>query len=104
MTISGHKKDLADLSKLLNDQNLVHVVDYNNEDDGFSLGKSLDYGEKSSDFLVKLRSVIKLLNVESSPPSTVKLDSEIESEISELDEIISQAHDFKAKELSLIHI
>ena len=98
MTISGHKKDLADLSKLLNDQNLVHVVDYNNEDDGFSLGKSLDYGEKSSDFLVKLRSVIKLLEVESSPPSTIKLDSEIESEISELDEIISQAHDFKEKE------
>ena len=98
MTISGHKKDLADLSKLLNDQNLVHVVDYNNEDDGFSLGKSLDYGEKSSDFLVKLRSVIKLLDVESSPPSTIKLDSEIESEISELDGIISQAHDFKAKE------
>ena len=98
MTISGHKTDLADLSKLLNDQNLVHVVDYNNEDDGFSLGKSLDYGEKSSDFLVKLRSVIKLLDVESSPPSTIKLDSEIESEISELDGIISQAHDFKAKE------
>ena len=82
MTISGHKKDLADLSKLLNDQNLVHVVDYNNEDDGFSLGKSLDYGEKSSDFLVKLRSVIKLLDVDSSPPSTIKLASEIDSEIS----------------------
>ena len=84
MTISGHKKDLADLSKLLNDQNLVHVVEYNNEDEGFGLGKSLDYGEQSSDFLVKLRSVIKLLEVEANPPTTIKLDSEIESEISEL--------------------
>ena len=98
MTISGHKKDLADLSKLLNDQNLVHVVEYNNEDEGFGLGKSLDYGEQSSDFLVKLRSVIKLLEVEANPPTTIKLDSEIESEISELETIISQAHDLKDKQ------
>ena len=98
MTISGHKKDLADLSKLLNDQNLVHLVEYNNEDEGFSLGKSLDYGEKSSDFLVKLRSVIKLLEVESNPPTAIKLDSEIESEISELEAIISQTHELKDKQ------
>jgi len=98
MTISGHKKDLADLSKLLNDQNLVHVVEYNNEDEGFGLGKSLDYGEQSSDFLVKLRSVIKLLEVEPNPPTTIKLDSEIESEISELEAIISQAHDLRNKQ------
>ena len=98
MTISGHKKDLADLSKLLNDQNLVHIVEYNNEDEGFGLGKSLDYGEQSSDFLVKLRSVIKLLEVEANPPTTIKLDSEIESEISELETIISQAHDLKDKQ------
>jgi len=98
MTISGHKKDLADLSKLLNDQNLVHVVEYNNEDEGFGLGKSLDYGEQSSDFLVKLRSVIKLLEVEPNPPTKIKLDSEIESEISELEAIISQAHDLRNKQ------
>ena len=98
MTISGHKKDLADLSKLLNDQNLVHVVEYNNEDEGFGLGKSLDYGEQSSDFLVKLRSVIKLLEVEPNPPTTIKLDSEIESEISELETIIFQAHDLRNKQ------
>jgi len=98
MTISGHKKDLADLSKLLNDQNLIHVVEYNNEDEGFGLGKSLDYGEQSSDFLVKLRSVIKLLEVEPNPPTTIKLDSEIESEISELETIISQAHDLRNKQ------
>ena len=98
MTISGHKKDLADLSKLLNDQNLVHVVEYNNQDEGFGIGKSLDYGEKSSDFLVKLRSVIKLLEVEANPPSYLKLDSEIESEIKELESIISQAHDLKEKQ------
>jgi len=82
----------------LNDQNLVHVVEYNNEDEGFGLGKSLDYGEQSSDFLVKLRSVIKLLEVEANPPTTIKLDSEIESEISELETIISQAHDLKDKQ------
>ena len=98
MTISGHKKDLADLSKLLNDQNLVHVVEYNNEDEGFGIGTSLDYGEQSSDFLVKLRSVIKLLEVEPNPPSNVKLDSEIESEISELEAIISQTHELKDKQ------
>ena len=98
MTISGHKKDLADLSKLLNDQKLVHVVEYNNQDEGFGIGKSLDYGEKSSDFLVKLRSVIKLLEVEANPPSYLKLDSEIESEIKELESIISQAHDLKEKQ------
>ena len=34
MTISGHKKDLSDLSELLNDLNLVHLINYNNEDEG----------------------------------------------------------------------
>ena len=33
MTISGHKKQLDSLSNLLDDHQLVHLVDYNNEDD-----------------------------------------------------------------------
>ena len=44
MTISGHKKDLDSLSNLLDEQQLMHLVEYNNEDEGFKIGSSLSYG------------------------------------------------------------
>ena len=55
MTISGHKKDLDSLSNLLDEQQLMHLVEYNNEDEGFKIGSSLSYGPKSSEILVRLR-------------------------------------------------
>ena len=98
MTISGHKKQLDSLSNLLDNHQLVHLVDYNNEDEGFKIGTSLSYGSNTSEILVKLRSVIKLLEVSPNPPENVKLSSDIEKEISELDSIASQAHDLKDKQ------
>ena len=98
MTISGHKKQLDSLSNLLDNHQLVHLVDYNNEDEGFKIGTSLSYGSNTSKILVKLRSVIKLLEVSPNPPENVKLSSDIEKEISELDSIASQAHDLKDKQ------
>ena len=98
MTISGHKKQLDSLSNLLDDHQLVHLVDYNNEDEGFKIGTSLSYGSTTSEILVKLRSVIKLLEVSPSPPENLKLSSDIEQEIDELESIASQAHDLKEKQ------
>jgi len=98
MTISGHKKELNSLSNLLDDNQLVHLVDYNNDDEGFKIGASLPYGSKTSEILVKLRSVIKLLEVSPNPPENLKLSSDIEKEISDLDSIASQAHDLKDKQ------
>jgi len=98
MTISGHKKQLDSLSNLLDDHQLVHLVDYKNEDDGFKIGTSLSYGSTTSEILVKLRSVIKLLEVSPSPPENLKLSSDIEQEIEELESIASQAHDLKDKQ------
>ena len=98
MTISGHKKQLDSLSNLLDNHQLVHLVDYNNEDEGFKIGTSLSYGSNTSEILVKLRSVIKLLEFSPNPPENVKLSSDIEKEISELDSIASQAHDLKDKQ------
>jgi len=98
MTISGHKKELNSLSNLLDDNQLVHLVDYNNEDEGFKIGASLSYGSKTSEVLVKLRSVIKLLEVSPNPPESLKLSSDIEKEISDLDSIASQAHELKDKQ------
>tara|TARA_Y100001968_G_scaffold311449_1_gene333500 strand:- start:435 stop:2348 length:1914 start_codon:yes stop_codon:yes gene_type:complete len=98
MTVSGHKKDLNSLSNLLDNHQLIHLVDYNNEDEGFKIGSSLSYGSETSEILVKLRSVIKLLEVSPNPPETLKFSSDIEKEISELDSIASQAHDLKDKQ------
>lgn len=98
MTISGHKKQLDSLSNLLDDHQLVHLVDYKNEDDGFKIGTSLSYGSTTSEILVKLRSVIKLLEVSPSPPENLMLSSDIEQEIEELESIASQAHDLKDKQ------
>ena len=98
MTISGHKNDLNSLSDLLDKHQLVHLVDYNNEDEGFKIGTSLSYGSTTSEILVKLRSVIKLLDVSPNPPENLKLSSDIEKEIETLDSIASQAHDLKDKQ------
>jgi len=98
MTISGHKNDLNSLSDLLDKHQLVHLVDYNNEDEGFKIGASLSYGSTTSEILVKLRSVIKLLEVSPNPPENLKLSSDIEKEIENLDSIASQAHDLKDKQ------
>ena len=98
MTVSGHKKDLNSLSNLLDNHQLIHLVDYNNEDQGFKIGSSLSYGSETSEILVKLRSVIKLLEVSPNPPETLKFSSDIEKEISELDSIASQAHNLKDKQ------
>ena len=98
MTISGHKNDLNSLSDILDKHQLVHLVDYNNEDEGFKIGTSLSYGSKTSEILVKLRSVLKLLEVSPNPPENLKLSSDIEKEIENLDSIASQAHDLKDKQ------
>ena len=98
MTISGHKNDLNSLSDLLDKHQLVHLVDYNNEDDGFKIGASLSYGSTTSEILVKLRSIIKLLEVSPNPPENLKLSSDIEKEIETLDSIASQAHELKDKQ------
>ena len=98
MTISGHKNVLSSLSDLLDKHQLVHLVDYNNEDEGFKIGASLSYGSTTSEVLVKLRSVIKLLEVSPNPPENLKLSSDIEKEIENLDSIASQAHDLKDKQ------
>ena len=92
MTISGHKQNLSDLSNLLDKHQLIHLIDYNNEDDGFKIGSSLTYGAQTSELLVKIRSVIKLLDVSPNPSTSPKLISDIEKEISEIDSIASQAH------------
>ena len=55
MTISGHKQNLSELSNLLDRHQLIHLIDYNNEDDGFKMGNSLSYGAKTSELLVKIR-------------------------------------------------
>ena len=54
MTISGHKQNLSDLSNLLDKHQLIHLIDYNNEDDGFEIGSSLTYGAQTSELLVKI--------------------------------------------------
>jgi len=95
MAISGHKQSLSDLSDLLEKHKLVHLVEYNNEDEGFLLGSSLSYGAQVSEKLIRLRSVIKLLEVLPSPPTSRKLSSEIEKEINQIDDIAVKAHELK---------
>ena len=98
MTISGHKQNLSELSNLLDRHQLIHLIDYNNEDDGFKMGNSLSYGAKTSELLVKIRSVIKLLEVSPNPPISPRLVSDIEKEIKEIDGIASQAHKLNDKQ------
>ncbi len=98
MTISGHKQNLSDLSNLLDKHQLIHLIDYNNEDEGFKIGSSLNYGAQTSELLVKIRSVIKLLEVSPNPSTRPKLVSDLEKEIKEIDDIASQAHKLNDKQ------
>ena len=98
MTISGHKQNLSDLSSLLDKHQLIHLIDYNNEDEGFKIGSSLSYGAKTSELLVKIRSLIKLLEVSPNPPKSPRFVSDIEKEINEIEDIVSQAHKLNDKQ------
>ena len=95
MTISGHKKDLDSLSDMLDEHQLMHLVNYNNSDEGFKIGTSLSYGSKASEILVKLRSVIKQLDISPNPPKNIKLAADIENEIGELESIAVKTNELK---------
>ena len=72
VTLSGLKKDLERVSNNLAEERMIHLVEYENNYDGFETGESLHYGEKTSEALVRVRSLIKMLNVEPMAPSMLR--------------------------------
>ncbi|MDP6846990.1 MAG: V-type ATP synthase subunit I [Candidatus Poseidoniia archaeon] len=83
LVLCGLNRDLPQVSHVLSQQRLVHMVDYGGDDAGFASGGSLEYGATVSGNLVRVRSLLKILGVEAAPPAGVRPVAELEAEIAE---------------------
>ena len=83
VVICGLNDDLSQVSNVLSKTRLVHVENYAGEDEGFLTGATLDYGSRVSEVLVRVRSLIKILDVDAGSPADVKNADSVESEVFE---------------------
>jgi V/A-type H+-transporting ATPase subunit I len=83
VVICGLNQDLPGVSHILSQKRLVHLEDYGGEDDGFSAGTTLDYGAKVSEYLVRIRSLIKILDIDAGSPVGIKNADSVEEEVFE---------------------
>ena len=83
VVICGLNDDLSKVSNILSKTRLVHIENYTGEDEGFSTGVTLDYGARVSEVLVRVRSLIKILDVDAGSPADVKNANSVESEVFE---------------------
>ena len=83
VVICGLNDDLSKVSNVLSKTRLVHVENYAGEDEGFLTGSTLDYGSRVSEVLVRVRSLIKILDVDAGSPTDVKNADSVESEVFE---------------------
>ena len=83
VVICGLNDDLSQVSNVLSKTRLVHVENYGGEDEGFSTGTTLNYGAQVSEVLVRVRSLIKILEVDAGSPADVKNADSVESDVFE---------------------
>ena len=83
VVICGLNNDLSKVSNVLSKTRLVHVENYAGDDEGFLTGATLDYGSRVSEVLVRVRSLIKILDVDAGSPTDVKNADSVESEVFE---------------------
>jgi len=83
VVICGLNQDLSGVSHILSQKRLVHLEDYGGEDEGFSAGTTLDYGAKVSEYLVRIRSLIKILDIDAGSPVGIKNADSVEEEVFE---------------------
>ncbi|MCH2619331.1 MAG: hypothetical protein MKZ83_03110 [Candidatus Poseidoniia archaeon] len=83
VVICGLNQDLPNVSHILSQKRLVHLEDYSGEDEGFSAGATLDYGAKVSEYLVRIRSLIKILDIDAGSPVGIKNANSVEEEVFE---------------------
>ena len=83
LVLCGLNRDLPQVSHILSQQQLVHMVDYDGESEGFASGGSLEYGATVSGNLVRVRSLLKILGVEPAPPGVSRPANAVETEITE---------------------
>ena len=83
LVLCGLKRDLPQVSHILYQQQLVHMIDYDGEADGFTSGGSLEYGATVSGNLVRVRSLLKILSAEPAPPGVSRPANAVETEITE---------------------
>ena len=98
VTLSGLSRDLEKVSNNLAEERLIHLVEYGNDCDGFETGESLSYGEKTSEALVRVRSLIKMLEVEPMAPSMLRTSEELSEGLNErLDDVENKAVELRDK-------
>lgn len=89
ITLTGLRARLPQLSQTLARLHLVHLVDYQGDDEGFVTGAPLAYGAEVSERLVRVRSLFKLFDVSAAPPeepySGADIDHKLETELDDVE-------------------
>ena len=98
VTLSGLRAQLPQLSRALARLRLVHLVEYQGDDDGFATGAPLGYGAAVSEQLVRVRSLLKLLDVQGAPPAAPRPTGQVEAELeAQLDDVEREALELRER-------
>ncbi|MDY6764571.1 MAG: V-type ATP synthase subunit I, partial [Halobacteria archaeon] len=96
VSITGSKRYLDDVIEALHELNLVHVIDYDGEWEGFENGTPLEDAEYASEKLVQIRSIENILDIEKDEEEFERLsldDSEIEEKLEEVRQRVNELQD-----------
>lgn len=106
VVIVSSKENIEKTTNVLHKLNVLHVVDFTNEDENFKIGKPLQKSKSLSEQLLKLRAMEKVLGVKEEDAKEKiqinKIESEIQQVIFNFEQNIAIKGDAKTKIENLI--
>ena len=102
--IVGGKEALEKTITTLYDLKIIHIIDYNGEDDGFSIGRPIKKTSLFSEYILSLRALKDILNLSDAPVdhelNDFEFSKDFKSQLNGLEENVIKKH----KKLDDIHI
>jgi V/A-type H+-transporting ATPase subunit I len=98
VSVTGHKRVMADVIEAVHDLNLVHLSEYDGSWAGFDPGDPIEGADEASDQLVTVRSIESILDVEEldAGPARVVAD-EFEDELESVRERVNELDDTRSE-------
>ncbi|MEE9490249.1 MAG: hypothetical protein V3V91_07405, partial [Thermoplasmata archaeon] len=96
--VLGPRESLDDAVEALHRAGMLHIIDFTDQDEMFSIGKPLERASSVSEDLVKLRSISSILEVEEKGDrETLKIDEELSGKIRALEINLSETDESKKR-------
>ncbi len=84
VVVAGSKDVISPVVEKLHELRLLHIVNYNGNQPGFEIGKSIGKSKEYSEDLIKLRSITRYLDLKNKAPDKTFPESQILSEMDNL--------------------